>query len=274
MTDNKYSQWYIATTIIGSEESIFNSLMDKITAYDFNDHVFGMKIINYKEVKIEFFDEQNPPPKSMKNSKYIQWFALEDGRYKKVTTKVLNKFPGYIFINMIMTDEIWFIIRNTPGITGFVGSSGKGAKPIPISSDELENLFFKENEEVITYENARPQDKEGCGVACAPISKSSSNKVEELKIDEDGFFDSKIVITPSNEETNLVNEQLTSHKNNQVDDFRVGHTVKILEGSFAGTKALIKNIIPEENSVEVEIDILGRSTLIKLNVNAVTKDED
>lgn len=272
-----YSQWYIATTIIGSEESIFNSLMDKINAYDFNDHVFGMKIINYKEVKVEFFDSQNPPPKSMKNSKFIQWFALDDGRYKKVTTKVFNKFPGYIFIDMIMTDEIWFIIRNTPGITGFVGSSGKGAKPIPISEDELADLFSQENEEVITYVNARPEDKIGSGVEAVPVSKATKETKEESKIDDEGFFDSKIESKETDSDaTEVVAEAIDVAEvpSNSVNDFKEGHTIKIIEGSFAGTTGIVRNLLPEEDSVEVEIDLLGRANIIKLNVNSIIKNED
>ncbi len=276
MTD-KRAQWYIATTIIGSEDSIFNSLMDKITAYDFNDHVFGMKIINYKDIKVEFFDENNPPPKSMKNSKFIQWFALEDGRYKKVTTKIYNKFPGYIFINMIMTDEIWFIIRNTPGITGFVGSSGKGAKPIPISEDELNDLFSQENEEIFTYVNAKPEDKIGAGVAAIPVTKSAKETKTESKIDDDGFFDSRIETKNSDGDTiEVIAEAIEKEEdlNNDINDFREGHTIKIISGPLAGNTAIIRAILTEKDSVMVEINLLGKENIIKLNINEISKELD
>ena len=49
-------------------------------------------------------------------------------------------FPGYVLIEMIMSDEAWYIVRNTPGVTGFIGSSGKGAKPIPLSSHEIDQF--------------------------------------------------------------------------------------------------------------------------------------
>ena len=50
-------------------------------------------------------------------------------------------YPGYIFIEMIMTDEAWYVVRNTPGVTGFIGSSGKGAKPFPVSASEIESVL-------------------------------------------------------------------------------------------------------------------------------------
>ena len=50
-------------------------------------------------------------------------------------------FPGYILVEMIMTDEAWYIVRNTPGVTGFIGSSGKGAKPTPLPPQEIDKVL-------------------------------------------------------------------------------------------------------------------------------------
>ena len=50
-------------------------------------------------------------------------------------------FPGYILVEMVMTDEAWFIVRNTPGVTGFIGSSGKGAKPFPLTPAEVDQIL-------------------------------------------------------------------------------------------------------------------------------------
>ena len=50
-------------------------------------------------------------------------------------------FPGYILVEMVMTDEAWFIVRNTPGVTGFIGSSGKGAKPFPLTPAEVDKIL-------------------------------------------------------------------------------------------------------------------------------------
>ena len=63
---------------------------------------------------------------------------VKDGVKKE---KVKKMFPGYILVEMIMTDEAWYIVRNTPGVTGFIGSSGKGAKPTPLPPQEIDRVL-------------------------------------------------------------------------------------------------------------------------------------
>ena len=50
-------------------------------------------------------------------------------------------FPGYSLVEMVMTDEAWYVVRNTPGVTGFIGSSGKGAKPTPLQPAEVDKIL-------------------------------------------------------------------------------------------------------------------------------------
>ena len=50
-------------------------------------------------------------------------------------------FPGYVLVEMVMSDEAWYIVRNTQGVTGFIGSSGKGAKPIPLLPHEVDGIL-------------------------------------------------------------------------------------------------------------------------------------
>lgn len=52
-------------------------------------------------------------------------------------TKIKNLYPRYLFVKMVMTDEAWYVIRNTPGVTGFIGSSGKGTKPTPVPQEQM-----------------------------------------------------------------------------------------------------------------------------------------
>ena len=52
-------------------------------------------------------------------------------------------FPGYVLVEMIMTDEAWYVVRNTSGVTGFIGSSGGGAKPFPLQKSELDPILKK-----------------------------------------------------------------------------------------------------------------------------------
>ena len=65
-------------------------------------------------------------------------FLSEDGKKKTNLKKV---FPGYVLIKMIVTEETWYIVRNTPGVTGFIGSSGKGAKPTPLLPQEIDRIL-------------------------------------------------------------------------------------------------------------------------------------
>ena len=70
----------------------------------------------------------------------------KDGK-QKVSLK--KKFPGYVLIKMLMTDESWYVVRNTRGVTGFVGP---GSKPVPLTEDEMANLGFKPAGVVVDYE--------------------------------------------------------------------------------------------------------------------------
>ena len=63
---------------------------------------------------------------------------IKDGVKKEKTKKM---FPGYVLVEMVMSDEAWYIVRNTPGVTGFIGSSGKGAKPTPLLPSEIDKIL-------------------------------------------------------------------------------------------------------------------------------------
>ena len=56
-------------------------------------------------------------------------------------SKMKKAFPGYVLIEMIMSDEAWYVVRNTPGVTGFVGSHGAGSKPSPMLPEEVEDIM-------------------------------------------------------------------------------------------------------------------------------------
>ena len=63
---------------------------------------------------------------------------VKNGTRKQVQKK---QFPGYVLVNMVMNDTTWYVVRNTPGVTGFIGSSGGGAKPIPVKGPEIEKIL-------------------------------------------------------------------------------------------------------------------------------------
>ena len=75
--------------------------------------------------------------------------------------RVKKMFPGYILVEMVMSDEAWYVVRNTPGVTGFIGSSGKGAKPTPLQPYEVDNILGNMG---ISRMNVETELKEGSKV--------------------------------------------------------------------------------------------------------------
>ena len=74
--------------------------------------------------------------KITKSTQKVNFTTVTDKDGKKIN-KVTNMFPGYVLVEMVMTDEAWYVVRNTSGVSGFIGSSGGGAKPFPLQKHEL-----------------------------------------------------------------------------------------------------------------------------------------
>ncbi len=213
---NSSAQWFIITAIGGKEDSIVESLVEKIRNFGYEDHVKEIKIFKENKIKEDVFSKDDPSlPKTMKNTKTTKWETLPDGRYKRIKIKVVNKFPGYIFINMIMDQNIWYTIRNTNGVMGFVGSSGKGAMPIPITIEEFEAVTERKQEE--------------------QVQQSEQSHSEQPTVAPKQVY-----------ETNL----------------RIGDTVQITVGPFAGTCGDIKAIDLDKGTASVEVEFFGRATTI------------
>lgn len=103
--------WYIVQTYSGLENAAKRNLENRVESMGLQDYIFNILV---------------PEEKTFERKK--------NGEMKEVITK---PFPGYVFIDMIVTDETWFIVRNTPMVTGFLGSSGGGAKPVPLPEEEI-----------------------------------------------------------------------------------------------------------------------------------------
>jgi transcriptional antiterminator NusG len=107
-------QWYVVNTYSGHENKVKEKLEMRASTMGMEDYIYRVVVPEQKEVEVK------------------------DGKEK---TKVKKMFPGYILVEMVMTDEAWFIVRNTPGVTGFIGSSGKGAKPFPLTPAEVDKIL-------------------------------------------------------------------------------------------------------------------------------------
>ena len=106
--------WYVVNTYVGHEEAVKEKLEMRTESMGMQDHIFRIIIPEITEVEVK------------------------DGVKKEKKKKM---FPGYVLVEMIMSDEAWYIVRNTPGVTGFIGSSGKGAKPTPLQPYEVDKIL-------------------------------------------------------------------------------------------------------------------------------------
>jgi transcription termination/antitermination protein NusG len=103
-------RWYVLHTYSGYEENVARNLRQRIESMDMQDKIFNVLIPTENKIKIK------------------------NGKRKVVTEKI---FPGYVLVEMIVTDDSWYVIRNTPNVTGFVGS---GTTPTPISDEEVKEI--------------------------------------------------------------------------------------------------------------------------------------
>ncbi|MDR0675052.1 MAG: transcription termination/antitermination protein NusG [Mycoplasmataceae bacterium] len=166
------SQWFIVTAIGGKEDSIAEAIQEKIHNYGYDSYVGQIRIFKTKEETVETFAKDSEQiPQNPKKTKTTTWEVMQDGKYKKTRVRVINKFPGYIFINMIYDRNVWFAIRNTPGVLGFVGSSGKGAVPIPITIEEYARVS---GEGEVIIEDSKTEQATSNN---SSISTSDENKV-------------------------------------------------------------------------------------------------
>ncbi len=107
-------KWYVVNTYSGHEKKVQEKLLMRANSMNMEDYIFRVIVPEQTEVEVK------------------------DGVTKE---KVKKLFPGYVLVEMVMTDEAWFVVRNTPGVTGFIGSSGKGAKPTPLQPYEVDKIL-------------------------------------------------------------------------------------------------------------------------------------
>ncbi|MDD2753078.1 MAG: transcription termination/antitermination protein NusG [Candidatus Portnoybacteria bacterium] len=102
--------WYVLHTYSGYEEAVARNLRQRIDSMGMEDKIFSVLVPIEKKIKIKA------------------------GKRKVVEEKI---YPGYVLVEMIVTDDSWYVVRNTPRVTGFVGS---GTTPTPISPEEIKEL--------------------------------------------------------------------------------------------------------------------------------------
>lgn len=107
---NQGRRWYVLHTYSGYEENVAQNLKQRIESMDMEDKIFNILIPTEKKIKIK------------------------NGKRKIVEEKI---FPGYVLVEMVVNDDSWYVVRNTPNVTGFIGT---GTIPTPISEKEVKEL--------------------------------------------------------------------------------------------------------------------------------------
>lgn len=107
-------QWYVLHTYSGYENKVKQNIESRATSMKMENNIF--RVIVPEEEERE----------------------MKDGK-EKISMK--KTFPGYVLIEMVMSDQSWYIVRNTPGVTGFVGSHGAGSKPSPLLPEEADSIL-------------------------------------------------------------------------------------------------------------------------------------
>lgn len=116
MTKQKLSEgrnWYVIHTYAGYENAVQRNLKQRIESLGMEDKIFNVIVPTEKKIKIK------------------------GGKRVEEEEKI---YPGYILVDMIVTDDSWYVVRNTPRVTGFVGS---GVYPVPIDQAEVDTLFAR-----------------------------------------------------------------------------------------------------------------------------------
>ncbi|MFH1509610.1 MAG: transcription termination/antitermination protein NusG [Candidatus Nealsonbacteria bacterium] len=121
--------WYVLHTYSGYEDAVSRNLKQRIESLGMEDKIFNVLVPKEKKIKIK------------------------NGKRKVVEEKI---YPGYVLVEMVVTDDSWYVVRNTPNVTGFVGA---GTTPVPVSLNEIESLKKRMGEEDPRFEiNVQPGD--------------------------------------------------------------------------------------------------------------------
>lgn len=113
--------WFVLHTYSGYEDNVSRNLKQRIESMGMEDKIFSVLVPREKKIKIK------------------------NGKRRTVEERL---FPGYVMVEMIVTDDSWYVVRNTPNVTGFVGS---GTTPTPVSDEEMKHLMERMGQEEPKY---------------------------------------------------------------------------------------------------------------------------
>ncbi|MCI1954073.1 transcription termination/antitermination protein NusG [Ligilactobacillus acidipiscis] len=117
MAENMEKKWYVLHTYSGYENKVKTNLESRAQSMGMENNIF--RVVVPEEEKRE---------------------TTKTGKEK---VEKLKTFPGYVLVEMVMSDQSWYVVRNTPGVTGFVGSHGAGSKPAPLLEEEIDSILHQ-----------------------------------------------------------------------------------------------------------------------------------
>jgi transcription termination/antitermination protein NusG len=182
--DREPGAWYVIHSYSGYENKVKQNLEQRIESMDMQNKIY--------------------PPEGVSDAVIVPTEEEVEIREGKRRTHSKRVFPGYILVHMVLDEESWYVVRNTPGVTGFVGS---GTRPMPLSQEEVDKILTR------------------------------------MKADQP-----RIRV-----------------------DFRVGETVRIIEGPFADFMAMVDEIYPERGKIRVLVSFFGRETPVEMDFMQVEK---
>lgn len=121
IVETNEKRWYVLHTYSGYENRVKSNLESRAQSMGMEDYIFQVVV----------------PEETVRQ--------VKDGQAKEVEEKT---FPGYVLVEMVMTDQAWYVARNTPGVTGFLGSHGGGSKPTPLLHEEVDRILVRMGQDV------------------------------------------------------------------------------------------------------------------------------
>ncbi len=113
--------WYAVHTYAGYEDAVARNLKQRIESLGMEDRIFNVIVPKEKKIKVK------------------------SGKRVEEEEKI---YPGYVLVDMVVTDDSWYVVRNTPRVTGFVGS---GVYPVPLEKKEIDELFRRMNTDQVMH---------------------------------------------------------------------------------------------------------------------------
>ncbi len=148
---SEQKRWYVIHTYSGYEEAVAKNLRQRAESLGMEDKIFSVIVPKEKKIKIK------------------------NGKRKTVEEKI---YPGYVLVEMIVTDDSWYVVRNTPNVTGFIGA---GTTPLPLSEKEITTLKKRMGADVAKYK-IDVQEGDSVKIIDGPF-KEFDGKVSEIDME-------------------------------------------------------------------------------------------